>query len=180
MTNTPSWAFQYFLAALLALFAGPILSKLPGAQSFPLTLFGLNGAHTIRLIVAAAGLALLSVLSLRAFRHMPDNGRGFSFLRTLVLPLTTLLIVIAADKTVRVVGQSLISRLGFAQYTLTYAALLAFIGLWITAAWLLNMDALHRFSRKRQHRPGAKNRQHRSRKPTKFIQKKNASSKRPG
>ncbi len=91
MTNTPSWAFQYFLAALLALFAGPILSKLPGAQSFPLTLFGLNGAHTIRLIVAAAGLALLGLLSLRAFRHMPNNGRGFSFLRTLVLPITTLL-----------------------------------------------------------------------------------------
>lgn len=145
MTNTPSWAFQYFLAALLALFAGPILSKLPGAQSFPLTLFGLNSAHTIRLIVAAAGLALLGLLSLRAFRHMPNNGRGFSFLRTLVLPITTLLIVIAADKTFRIVGQSLISQLGSAHYTLTYAAFLAFIGLWITAAWLLNIDALHRF-----------------------------------
>ncbi len=145
MTNTPSWAFQYLLAALLALFAGPILSRLPGAQSFSLTLFGLNSAHTIRLIVAAAGLALLGLLSLRAFRHMPDNGRGFSFLRTLVLPITTLLIVIAADKTFRSVGQSLVSQLGSAHYTLTYAALLAFIGLWITAAWLLNIDALHRF-----------------------------------
>ncbi|MDH5739021.1 MAG: serine/threonine protein kinase [Nitrospira sp.] len=145
MTNTPSWVFQYLLAALLALFAGPILSKLPGSQSFPLTLFGLNSAHTIRLIVAAAGLTLLGLLSIRAFRHLPDNGRGFSFLRTLVLPITTLLIVIAADKTFRAIGQSLISQLGSARYTLTYAALLALIGLWITAAWLLNRDALHRF-----------------------------------
>ena len=145
MTNTPSWVFQYLLAALLALFAGPILSKLPGSQSFPLTLFGLNSPHTIRLIVAAAGLTLLGLLSIRAFRHLPDNGRGFSFLRTLVLPITTLLIVIAADKTFRAIGQSLISQLGSARYTLTYAALLALIGLWITAAWLLNRDALHRF-----------------------------------
>ncbi len=145
MTNAPSWAFQYLLATILALFAGPILSKFPGTQSFPLMLFGLNSAHTIRLMVAAAGLAMLGLLSIRAFRHMPENGRGFSFLRTLVLPVTTLLTVLALDKTLRAVGQSLISQLGSTRYTLAYAALLAFIGLWITAAWLLNLDALHRF-----------------------------------
>ncbi len=145
MTNASSWAFQYLLVAIVALFAGPILSKLSGAQSFPLTLFGLNSAQTIRLIIEGIGLAMLGLLSIRAFRQMPDNGRGFSFLRQLVLPVTTLLIVIAADKTFRAVGQSLISQFGSAHYTLTYAALLAFIGLWITAAWLLNLDALHRF-----------------------------------
>jgi len=145
MTNTSSWAFQYLLVAIVALFAGPILSKWPGAQSFPLTLFGLNSAQTIRLIIEGTGLTMLGLLSIRAFRQMPDNGRGFSFLRQLVLPVTTLLMVIVADKTLKVVGQPLINQLGSAHYTLTSAALLTLSGIWITAAWLLNRDALHRF-----------------------------------
>ena len=39
---------------------------------------------------------------------MPDNGRGFSFLRQLVLPVTTLFMVIVTDKTLRVTGLSLL------------------------------------------------------------------------
>ncbi|NJN36078.1 MAG: serine/threonine protein kinase [Nitrospiraceae bacterium] len=145
MTNTSSWTFQYLLVAIVALFAGPILSKWPGAQSFPLMLFGLSSAHTIRLIIEGTGVTMLGFLSIRAFRQMPDNGRGFSFLRQLVLPVTTLLIVIVADKTLKAVGQSLIDQLGPARYNLIYAGILTLSGIWITAAWLLNRDALNRF-----------------------------------
>ena len=90
MVNASSWTLQYVLVILVALFAGPVLSKLPAAQSFPLTLFGLTGSQTIHLIIEGTGLVALCILSLRAFRRMPDNGRGFSFLRQLVLPVTTL------------------------------------------------------------------------------------------
>ncbi len=145
MINASSWVFQYLLVALVALFAGPFLSKLPAAQSFPLALFGLNGSQMIRLIVEETGLAILCILSIRAFRQLPDNGRGSSFLRQLVLPVTTLLIVIATDKTLRVVGLSLIDRFDASRYTLTYTAALTLTGLWITSAWLLNLDSLQRF-----------------------------------
>jgi tRNA A-37 threonylcarbamoyl transferase component Bud32 len=145
MVNASSWALQYVLVALVALFAGPVLSKLPTAQSFPLTLFELTGSQTLRLIAEGAGLAALNILSLRAFRQMPDNGRGFSFLRQQVLPVTTLFTIIVLDKTLRDAGLSLLDRLGSARYTLVYAAALTLIGLWITAAWLLHRDALHRF-----------------------------------
>lgn len=145
MVNASSWTLQYVFVVLVALFAGPVLSKLPAAQSFPLVLFGLTGSQTIRLIVEGTGLVVLCILSLRAFRQMPDNGRGFSFVRQLVLPVTTLFIVIVMDKTLRVAGLSLLDRLGPTRYTLAYAAALMLIGLWITAAWLLHLDALHRF-----------------------------------
>ena len=121
------------------------MSTLPVAQSFPITLFGLTGPQTIRLIVEETGLVLLCILAIGAFRRMPDNGRGFSFLRQLVLPVTALFIVLVTDKTLRVVGLSLIDGLGTAHYTLTYAAALTVTGLWITGAWLLNLDTLHRF-----------------------------------
>jgi serine/threonine-protein kinase len=145
MVNASSWTLQYVLVILVALFAGPVLNKLPAAQSFPLTLFGVTGSQTIRLVIEVTGLVALCILSLRAFRQMPDNGRGFSFLRQLVLPITTLFLVIVADKILRVAGLSLIDRVGSARYTVAYAASLTLIGLWITAAWLLHLEALHRF-----------------------------------
>ncbi|HEY5932357.1 MAG TPA: serine/threonine-protein kinase, partial [Nitrospira sp.] len=111
----------------------------------PLTLFGLTGSHTIRFIVEGTGLVALCMLSLRAFRQMPDNGRGFSFLRQLVLPVTTLFLVIVMEKTLRVAGLSLLDSVGPTRYTLAYAAALTLVGLWVTAAWLLHLDALHRF-----------------------------------
>lgn len=145
MINASSFAFQYCFVALVALFAGPVLGKLSAAQSFPVTLFGLSGSHTIRLIVEGTGLVALCILSLRAFRQMPDNGRGFSFLRHLVLPVTTLFLVIVMDKTLRVAGLSFLDPVRPTRYTLAYAAALTLVGLWITAAWLLHLDALHRF-----------------------------------
>lgn len=145
MINAPSWTLQYVLVALVALFAGPGLSKLPEAQSFPLTLFGLTGFQSLRLIVEGTGLVALCLLSIRAFRQMPDNGRGFSFLRQLILPVTILFIVIVMDKALRIDGLSLVDRVGPIRYTLVYAAALMLIGLWITAAWLLHLEALHRF-----------------------------------
>jgi serine/threonine-protein kinase len=49
------------------------------------------------------------------------------------------------DKALRIEGLSLVDRVGPIRYTLVYAAALMLIGLWITAAWLLHLDALHRF-----------------------------------
>jgi eukaryotic-like serine/threonine-protein kinase len=145
MSKASTWALQYCVVALVVLFAGPLLSTLPVSQSFPLTIFGLDRPHTIRLLAAAVGLVLFYVVSLRIYRHIPDDGRGHSFLRELVLPITTLFIVIVLNTTLQGVGLSLIDRLGPARYTLTYASVLTLTGLWITAAWIRNFDALHRF-----------------------------------
>jgi serine/threonine-protein kinase len=145
MINASSWALQYLIVALVALFAGPLLSELPAAQSFPITLFGLNGSQTIRLVIDETGLVILCILSIRTFQQIPNNGRGFSFVRQLVLPVTTLFVLIATDKTLQIVGLSLIERIGPQRYTLAFTAGLTLAGIWITAAWLLNLDALHRF-----------------------------------
>jgi tRNA A-37 threonylcarbamoyl transferase component Bud32 len=145
MINASSWTLQYLIVTLFVLLAGPALSKLPAAQSFSLTLFGLDNSQTLRLVVEGSGLAILCILSLRGYRRMPDNGQGFSFIRALVLPLTAIFVLIATDKTLRVVGLSLIEQIGSQRYAIAYTASLALTALWATAAWLLNFDALHRF-----------------------------------
>ena len=145
MTHASGWLIQFVIVSFVALFAGPLLSKLPFAESFPLTVLGLTGPQTIRLVVGGTGLLTLWLLTFHAFRHMPDNGRGFTFLRRIILPLTTIVVLIVGDKTMQVVGQKLIEDIGTRQYSLGYAATLVVTGLWLTVAWLLNLDALHHY-----------------------------------
>jgi serine/threonine-protein kinase len=156
MIQASSWAIQYAIVVLVALFAGPLLSKLPAAQLFPITLFGLTGPHTIRLVIEETCLVILCILAFRAFRHLPDNGGGSSFVRQLVLPATTLLALIATDRTLRVVGLTLIEDIGPQRYLLGYTAGLMLTGMWFTAAWLLNLDALYRFFSHPQQSAGRK------------------------
>ena len=145
MPNASRWIIQYSAIALAALFAGPLVSKLPVAQSFPVTLFDLNGPQSIRLAVEGAGVLILWLFAFHASRQMPDNGRGFSFLRRLLLPLTTLLLLIMTDKALRMAGLPLISRIGPQRYAIAYAAGLIATGIWLTAAWWLNRESLRRF-----------------------------------
>lgn len=145
MTHASGWLIQFVIISIVALFAGPLLSKLPFADSFPLTVLGLTGAQTIRLVVGGTGLLTLWLLAFQACRRMPDNGRGFTFLSRILLPLTTIVVLIVGDKTMQMAGQPLIDEIGTRQYSMGYAAALTTAGLWLTVAWLLNLDALHHY-----------------------------------
>ena len=145
MINTSRCALHYVLMTCAAFFAGPAFSKLPAAQSFPFTLFGLSGTQTVHLIAQAVGVTALFLIAARIVHSIPDDGRGQSFLKRMTLPVTTLFIVMAVDKTFRVLGISLIDSVGTARYAIAQTAVLTLTGLWITTTWLVNFDALHRF-----------------------------------
>ncbi|MDX2252778.1 MAG: serine/threonine-protein kinase [Nitrospira sp.] len=145
MTTTSHWTLQYAILVLVALFAGPVLSKLQTVESLPVTVFGLNASQTVRLIVEVIGLGLLCLFSIRSSLQMPDTGRGCSFIRRLILPVTGLFTLVAMDKTLQAVGLSLIDRVGSQQYAIAYTAALILTALWTTVAWFLNRDSLERF-----------------------------------
>lgn len=145
MTTTSTWAIRYLFVVLVALFAGPLLSKFSIIQSVHLTLFGLNGPEMIRLVIEGSGLLALCILAIRAHRELPGNGRGYSFIRTLILPVTTLIALIAMDRMLRLAGLSLIEHIGARRYTITYSVALLSAGLWITVAWVLRLDTLYCF-----------------------------------
>ncbi|MBX3348906.1 MAG: serine/threonine protein kinase [Nitrospira sp.] len=145
MINTSRCALHYVLMTCAAFFAGPAFSKLPAAQSFPFTLFGLSSTKTVHLIAQAVGVTALFLIAARIVHLIPDDGRGQSFLKRMTLPVTTLFIVMAVDKTFRVLGISLIDSVWTARYAIAQTAVLTLTGLWITTTWLVNFDALHRF-----------------------------------
>ncbi len=124
------------------LFAGPLLSTLAVTQSISIPYVPLNGPHAIRLIANLLALAILWILAFAASRQISDNGRGSSFFRSLVLPLTTLIVILFAHKAFTTVGLPLINQLGTTLFATGYAIGLVGTGLWLTAAWIMNQHSL--------------------------------------
>ena len=87
-------------------------------------------------------LAILWFLAFAVYQHIPDNGRGSSFLRSLILPFTTLVVVLFANNSFRTVGLPLIEQLGPSRFAWGYAIGLVGSSLWLTAAWVLNLGSL--------------------------------------
>lgn len=142
MSKSWTWITPYICAILAMLLAGPLLSNLAVAQSISIPYVPLNGPHAIRLIANLLALAILWALAFAASQEVPDNGRGSNFFRSLVLPLTTLIVMLFAHKAFTTVGLPLIEQLGPTRFAMGYAISLVGIGLWVTAAWILNQQSL--------------------------------------
>ena len=142
MSKSWTWITPYICGIVAMLLAGPLLSNLAVTQSISIPHVPLNGPHAIRLIANLLALAILWTLAFAASQEVPDNGRGSSFFRSLVLPLTTLVVMLFAHKAFTTVGLPLIEQLGPTRFAMGYAISLVGIGLWVTAASILNQHSL--------------------------------------
>ena len=142
MSKSWSWIAPYTFAILAVLLAGPLLSSLAMVQSVSIPYLQLSGPHAIRLGSSLLALAILWVLACAASQYIPGYGYGSRFLRHLVIPLTTFVVIIFANKAFRSVGLPLIEQIGPSRFTLGYAIGLVGSGLWLTAAWILNRSSL--------------------------------------
>lgn len=142
MPKSWTWIAPYTFAILAVLLAGPLLSSLALVQSVSVPYLQLSGPHAIRLVAHLLALAILWILAFAATQQIPGNGCGSSFLRNLVLPLTTLVVILFANKAFRTVGLPLIEQMGPSRFASGYAIGLVGSGLWLTAAWVLNQRAL--------------------------------------
>ncbi|HEU4387928.1 MAG TPA: serine/threonine-protein kinase, partial [Blastocatellia bacterium] len=142
MSKSWTWIAPYFLAILAVLLAGPLLGGLALVQSVSVPYVQLSGHHAVRLVTNLLALAILWVVAFAASQKIPDNGRGSGFLRNLVLPLTTFIVILFANKAFRTVGLPLIEQVGPSRFTIVYAIALVGSGLWLTATWVLNQGSL--------------------------------------
>jgi len=142
MTKSWTWIAPYTFVILAVLLAGPLLSSLALVQSVSIPYLQLSGPSAIRLVANLLALAVVWVLAFAASQQIPDNGRGSSFLRNLVLPLATLVVILFANKAFRNVGLPLIEQMGPSRFAWSYAMGLIGSALWLTAAWVLNRSSL--------------------------------------
>ncbi len=142
MSKTWNWVAPYTFAILAVLLAGPLLSSLSVVQSLSFPSLRLNGSNLTRLIADLTALGLFWALAFTAFNEISEKGRGSSFLRSLVLPLATLLVIIFGNKAFRSVGTPFVELIGSAQFAWYYAGGLLLAALWLTVAWVRHLDSL--------------------------------------
>ena len=142
MPKSWSWIAPYTFAILAVLLAGPLLSTLALVQSISIPYLPLSGPHAIRLGSSLLALAILWVLACAASQYIPGHGPGSRFLRHLVIPFATFIVILFANKAFRSTGLPLIEQVGSSRFALGYAICLVGSSLWLTAAWILNRSSL--------------------------------------
>ncbi len=142
MSKSWTWVVPYIFTILAVLLAGPLLTSMALVQSVSIPYAQLSGPQAVRLAVNLLALAILWIFALVASQQIPDNGRGAGFLRHLVLPLTTLGVIIVTNKAVKTLGLPLIEQIGASRFAMGYAIVLVGSGFWLSVAWILNRNAL--------------------------------------
>jgi len=136
------WVLPYAGGIFAALLAGPLLSSMAWVQLFHIPLTPVTGPDALRMITDVVALGLLLVFALVANQRLLDNGRGSSFLREILFPLVTLIIVIFGGKALRTAGLPLVQQIGPSTFVWGHTIALVGSGLWLTAAWLRHLDML--------------------------------------
>ncbi|HSF66607.1 MAG TPA: serine/threonine-protein kinase [Nitrospiraceae bacterium] len=142
MSKSWNWITPYTIAIVAVLLAGPPLSSLSLIQSASVSYLQLSGPQAIRLCAVLLVLSVLWAFAFAASHKIPGNGYGSGFLRSIVLPLASLLVVLFANKAFRTAGLPLIEQVGSARFAWGYAIALLGASLWLTAAWVLNRSSL--------------------------------------
>jgi eukaryotic-like serine/threonine-protein kinase len=137
------WIFPYVAGILAALLVGPLLDNMAWVQSFDIPFTPVTGPDALRLVSDAVALGLVMSFAISAHQQLPDNGLGSSFLREILLPLASLIIVIFGGKALRTAGFPLVQHIGPSTFFWSYAITLVASGVWLTTAWLRHLNLLH-------------------------------------
>jgi len=142
MSKHLPWVLPYAAGILAALLVGPLLGNMAWVQSFDIPFTPVTGPDALRLVVDAVALGLVISFTIAAHQQLPDNGRGSSFLREILFPLASLIIVIFGGNALRTAGLPLVQQIGASIFLWSYAIALFGSGLWLTTAWLRHLDLL--------------------------------------
>jgi eukaryotic-like serine/threonine-protein kinase len=142
MSKSVHWIIPHASGILAALLLGPLLSSMAWVEFFTIPLTPVTGGNAVRLVSHGIALGLVIALAVSAHQQLPDNGRGSSFLRAIVLPSAALTVVIFGGKALRTAGSPLIQEIGPSLFAQGHALALVACGLWLSIAWLRHLEPL--------------------------------------
>ncbi|MGH7205210.1 MAG: serine/threonine-protein kinase [Nitrospiraceae bacterium] len=145
MSRSWGWVGQYGMAIALALLLGLVLSGVPLFQETLVGAVGLPASAVARLLGDGVALVILWLLAHRAARALPADRAGRTFLRTILRPLTTVILVLLGYKTLALQAASAFGSSGtiIAHWLYVFGLLGATV--WLTLAWVRNFGALTTF-----------------------------------
>ncbi len=127
---------------LLTMVLGSLLSIAPPLRHAVIGSHGLTASDLSRLIVYGFALVLVWSLSRRITERLPDDGKGRSFLKGTLSPLTTFLLILFAFHVLFLPDPSVLGHAGSRIYRLLYVVGLVGSATWVTLAWVRKSKAL--------------------------------------
>ncbi|HEU4503137.1 MAG TPA: serine/threonine-protein kinase [Nitrospira sp.] len=142
MSKSLHWIIPHASGILAALLLGPLLGSMAWVEFFSIPLTAVTGPNAVRLVTEGIALGLVMAFAVSAYEQLPDNGRGSSFLRSIVIPSAALIVVVFSAKALGSVGLPLIHQMGLSAFVQGYTIVVVACGLWLTIAWLRHMHLL--------------------------------------
>lgn len=138
--RTWGWLLQYGISMLLALLLGAILGSVPLFKEAALGGTKLTASHLVQFLGYGSALLLLWLAGQRAVTQIPE-GKSYSVLRYLVLPLAALLVMAAGYKVVLLLLGPFLGKAGKTIYNWFFAIGIGGAALWLIVAWFQNSAA---------------------------------------
>jgi len=145
MSRGWGWVGQYGMAIGLALLLGFVLSRVPLFQQTLVGTVGLPASAVARLFGEGVALVILWLLAHRAAQELPADRAGRTFLRTILRPLTTVMLIFLGYKTFWLQANPAFGSSGTNISHWLYVFGLLGATVWLTLAWVRNVGALTTF-----------------------------------
>lgn len=98
MSKVWAWAGPYAMAIFWTLVLGMLLSRVPLLKQSLAGPPSMAMSQIVRMVSYVAALFMIWMLSFRTAHEIPDDGEGRTFLRAILRPFTTFMVVFAACK----------------------------------------------------------------------------------
>ncbi len=145
MSRSWSWVWQYGMAVALTLLLGFALSRVPLLQQTLVGTVGLPASAVARLLGDGVAFVILWLLACRAARELPEDKAGRTFLRTILRPLTAVILIFLGYKALALQAAPVLSATGATLSNWFYVTGLLGATVWLTLAWVFNFGALTTF-----------------------------------
>lgn len=132
MSERWMWAVRYVVVIVVALILAAALGEM---ELFKTTRFGktgLNASRVVQFLGYGGALLVFWLLAQRAAAQIPDEGDRWRLVKSILLPLATLIVVACAHSVVLLILGPLISKTWLPAYNWTFIA-----GIILSAAWLV-------------------------------------------
>ncbi len=136
------WVSRYLFGILLVLFIGAVLGNFSLVKQAGVGNLGLTGIQAVRLLSTGVSLILLWLLAHQASDQLIDNRRGASFLRAILRPLATFIVLVVGNKVLQADGASLLDQFGYQRYEWGFIGGLSAAASWLTIQWVRHLDEL--------------------------------------
>ena len=142
MATSWGWIGPYLIVIILAILIGPFLATLPLFIQTVVPPLHMTAAQMVRFLADALCLLMIWLAAVRARHELLDNGKGQTFLRSILFPSACMLIILIASRAYEAHGISVLGPPRQPLYNWLLTGGLIGSASWLTFAWVRHVDAL--------------------------------------